>query len=121
MPDDDPLTPATDAELVAALAHGLRFDETGQGAPAGRGTHGADRGRDAGALSRAGRLRGHEATAGEGAPDAGGQITMRAVGHATAPFPRPVAGCRHPTGWRVEDATGMALAYVSTATTTKRA
>ena len=30
MPDDDTLTPATDAELVSALAHGLRFDERGK-------------------------------------------------------------------------------------------
>jgi hypothetical protein len=27
VPDDDALSPATDAELVAALAHGRRFDE----------------------------------------------------------------------------------------------
>jgi hypothetical protein len=30
MPDYETLTPATDAELVAALAHGLRFDERGK-------------------------------------------------------------------------------------------
>ena len=30
MPDDEALTPATDAELVAALACGLRFDERGK-------------------------------------------------------------------------------------------
>lgn len=30
MPDDDALTPATDAELVTALAYGLRFDERGK-------------------------------------------------------------------------------------------
>jgi hypothetical protein len=30
MPDDDRLTPATDAELVSALAYGLRFDERGR-------------------------------------------------------------------------------------------
>ncbi len=30
MPDDDALTAATHAELVSALAYGLRFDERGK-------------------------------------------------------------------------------------------
>ena len=30
MPDDDTQTPATDAELVSALAYGLRFDGRGK-------------------------------------------------------------------------------------------
>lgn len=33
MPDDDALSPATEAELVSALAHGLRFDERGKAHP----------------------------------------------------------------------------------------
>jgi hypothetical protein len=90
---------------VAALAYGLRFDEPGKAHRQGGGTNGADRGGGAGALSRAGRLRGREEAAGPAATHTRTGIGVRMWTCAGAPA--SVVGLDMPADWPQGHATGF--------------